>query len=38
MNRLGSLREAKQLRIPAADALEFLQFVVAEGMVTGEWC
>ena len=25
---------AKQLRIPAADALEFLQFAVAEGMVT----
>ena len=27
---------AKQLRIPAADALEFLQFAMAEGMVTGE--
>jgi radical SAM superfamily enzyme YgiQ (UPF0313 family) len=27
---------AKQLWIPAADALEFLQFAVAEGMVTGE--
>ncbi len=27
---------AKQLRIPPADALEFLQFAVAEGMVTGE--
>ncbi len=26
---------AKQLRIPAADALEFLQFAMAEGMVTG---
>ena len=25
---------AKQLRIPAADALEFLQFAMAEGMVT----
>jgi hypothetical protein len=27
---------AKQLRIPPDDALEFLQFAVAEGMVTGE--
>jgi len=27
---------AAALRIPAADALEFLQFAMAEGMVTGE--
>ncbi|MDD2499748.1 MAG: hypothetical protein PHN92_02890 [Geobacter sp.] len=33
MKRLGSSREAKQLRIPAAAALEFLQFAMAEGMV-----
>ncbi len=36
MKRLGSSREAKQLRIPAADALEFLRFTVAEGMITVE--
>ena len=36
MKRLASSREAKQLRIPAADALVFLQFTMAEGKVTGE--
>lgn len=36
MNWISGSHEDKQLRIPAADAREFLQFAMAEGMVTGE--
>lgn len=36
MNLISGSYEDKPLRIPAAYALEFLQFAMAEGMVKGK--